>query len=64
MYSFHINLALVNQPLKYNQPGDPNSELRTDNSSHLEQAPLYKQTHTHKQDKEQQPPPPLNDTHS
>lgn len=36
IYSMHINLALVNQELKYNQPGDPNSDLRTDNSSRLE----------------------------
>lgn len=46
MYSFHINLALVNQPLKYNQLGDPNSDQGTDNSSHREQTLLYKHTHT------------------
>lgn len=36
--ALNINLALVNQQLKYNQPRDPNSNPRTDDSSSLEQA--------------------------
>jgi len=58
VYGSHVNLAFVNQQLKYNQPRDPNSNLRTEDSSRLEQVLIRVQTHahTHKQDKEQLTP--------